>query len=327
MFSRWVIHKQTPETSHYFDGSKLESSLSYVYNVSEEESQCSYQSSRMCNHSGVVLRLPVRLHYCAGTHQPVCPGWVNNIVFPTSRGLLYVLNLFTDIELILSDSAFEQQSLRRARFLRQWEPKPSCESYGMNTVILKFKQPLVKQALMSQLKELHRLISESSTIVTTDMKGCVLYASGRTGLVGSSELVEVTYSVVSDTVKITPIQLKTTDKDVSQYMSFVGFYLNEEVLKAMLRSCVPPQPKKKELLSVKTLDRITKKKIHDERHLEPLPSGWFYNGSQYVDMTGERTDRHPEFDRFIQEYVDQHNAEVEEHNSQLDKLSFPDLFE
>jgi len=44
-------------------------------------------------------------------------------------------------------------------------------------------------------------------------------------------------------------------------------------------------------------------------------------------MTGERTDRHPEFDRFIQEYVDQHNAEVEEHNSQLDKLSFPDLFE
>jgi len=46
--------------------------------------------------------------------------------------------------------------------------------------------------------------------------------------------------VISDTVKITPIQLKTTDKDVSQYMSFVGFYLNEEVLKAMLRSCAPP---------------------------------------------------------------------------------------
>jgi len=32
------------------------------------------------------------------------------------------------------------------------------------------------------------LISESSTIVTTDMKGCVLYASGRTGLVGMIEI-------------------------------------------------------------------------------------------------------------------------------------------
>jgi len=47
MFSRWVIHKQTPETSHYFDGSKLESSLSYVYNVLKKKANAATKSSRM----------------------------------------------------------------------------------------------------------------------------------------------------------------------------------------------------------------------------------------------------------------------------------------
>lgn len=64
-----------------------------------------------------------------------------------------------------------------------------------------------------------------------------------------------------------------------------------------------------------------------EKHLEPLPPGWFYNGSQYVDMSGERLDRHPDFDKFLQQYVDKENQGIYEYNNKIDQLEYKDLFE
>ena len=33
--------------------------------------------------------------------------------------------------------------------------------------------------------------------------------------------------------------------------------------------------------------------MQDKHHLAPLPAGWFYNGSQYVSMAGEKANTHP----------------------------------
>lgn len=67
--------------------------------------------------------------------------------------------------------------------------------------------------------------------------------------------------------------------------------------------------------------------LQKERHLEPLPAGWFYNGSQYMDMSGEKQSKHPEFNTFLQQYVDEENESIREYNAQIGDVVFHDLFE
>lgn len=63
------------------------------------------------------------------------------------------------------------------------------------------------------------------------------------------------------------------------------------------------------------------------KHLEPLPAGWFYNGSQYIDMMGERMSEHPDFQKFLQEFVDKKNETIRAYNNEIDKIEYHDLFD
>ena len=44
-------------------------------------------------------------------------------------------------------------------------------------------------------------------------------------------------------------------------------------------------------------------------------------------MTGERTDRHPLFDQFLQQYVDKENETIKRFNDNVDNIEYHDLFE
>ena len=33
--------------------------------------------------------------------------------------------------------------------------------------------------------------------------------------------------------------------------------------------------------------------LQAEHHLDPLPAGWFYTGTQFVSFDGEKQDQHP----------------------------------
>lgn len=61
--------------------------------------------------------------------------------------------------------------------------------------------------------------------------------------------------------------------------------------------------------------------------MEPLPPGWYYNGGQYVDMTGEKSSQHPEFSKYLEEYVCRENESIRLHNEEIDRMELHDLFE
>ena len=50
---------------------------------------------------------------------------------------------------------------------------------------------------------------------------------------------------------------------------------------------------KKPLLKVSDLTKESRQSIQHKHRLDPLPAGWYYNGTQYVCMDGERSSTHP----------------------------------
>ena len=52
--------------------------------------------------------------------------------------------------------------------------------------------------------------------------------------------------------------------------------------------------------------------IQEAHRLDPLPENWFHDGSSYVDANNEgmRSDRHPHWARFAEEWVEAANAEA-----------------
>jgi hypothetical protein len=49
-------------------------------------------------------------------------------------------------------------------------------------------------------------------------------------------------------------------------------------------------------------------RIRRERLHEPLPEGFFFDGSNYVDFDGREQAEHPHMGRFVQEWLDERNA-------------------
>ncbi|KAG8513429.1 hypothetical protein J0S82_018756, partial [Galemys pyrenaicus] len=75
-----------------------------------------------------------------------------------------------------------------------------------------------------------------------------------------------------------------------------------------------------------------------KRHLDPLPAGYFYNGTQFVNFFGDKTDFHPRLgaiflnevtvmDQFMNDYVEEANREIEKYNRELEQQEYHDLFE
>ncbi|CAD5124525.1 DgyrCDS12803 [Dimorphilus gyrociliatus] len=79
--------------------------------------------------------------------------------------------------------------------------------------------------------------------------------------------------------------------------------------------------KKRDSLSATEIE-----KIQSQKSKEPLPDGWFYNGSQYVSMSGERSNYRPDIDGFIDEYLESVNLKVKEFNFKQEKTEYVGLF-
>ena len=62
------------------------------------------------------------------------------------------------------------------------------------------------------------------------------------------------------------------------------------------------------------ISKEEKDSIHNEHILDPLPEGFFFNGFGYVDPFGDVQERHPEFETFLQGFVDRENGKIQEAN-------------
>lgn len=263
-----------------------------------------------------------------------------------------------DIEMILSETAFTTPDLVRARHLISpgwWlgcTPAPSLYP-SLHEVCVKFYQPLEKNRLSTKLRGLKASLS------TRPMTGNVYCVRGRTKFTDADQLMEVQYVTLSQHLSLIPAAETPTARPpsspkhpqpptatngngtsdllhngtgdnnghTSYCFVFTGCDLDEGVLKDWLRACAKQKPVKKELRTKAMLTKQEVQKLKTKHHLEPLPQGWFYNGHQYVSLGGDRTDQHPDMDKFIGEYLQSANDAATEYNDKIESERFLDLFQ
>ncbi|KAK3799062.1 hypothetical protein RRG08_051345 [Elysia crispata] len=286
-------------------------------------------------------------------------GWVNNIVFTSQTtspsetldniqmlirsinsnvALLKaengVIKRSTDLDLIMSESSFKNPELQRARVLMKpnwckesvfsWPCRPQME----NTV-LRFTIPLEKHLTLIKLRGI------TSSFHCYPFHGNIYFVRGFLAFNGSPSMVDLQYTPLSNKLSINETRKPLKDEESdglgkhaqsAYFMSFTGVGLVEQELKNWLSSCVKQKPHRKKLLTRKDLTSKDIERIHEKHHLDELPDGWFYNGSQFVSMTGERSHKHPSLENFVQAYLDQRNAEIERFNTRIESDSYVDLW-
>ncbi|XP_074547735.1 dynein axonemal assembly factor 9 [Halichoeres trimaculatus] len=237
-----------------------------------------------------------------------------------------------DVNLILSESSFSEPQMLRARYVLYpgW-----CKGRffsGSGSLVLTqqrvaFKRPLERPLFVTRCKAL------KSTLRPSPFEGNVYNVWGKVKFSDSDQLMEVSYNTVSGNLsilpdqKLDPLTLGPEETNTSSFLIFDGVCLTEEGLKDWLRLCAKQKQTQKPKKTKNTLSPQELKNIHLNRHLEPLPAGYYYNGYYYVDIFGARRHLHPNMEEFIKEYLTEANKEIDLFNLQLELQGQPDLFD
>ncbi|XP_060780665.1 dynein axonemal assembly factor 9-like [Neoarius graeffei] len=145
----------------------------------------------------------------------------------------------------------------------------------------------------------------------------------------SDRLWDVSCNSISESVTVALDQVSTHRPQIAQtsYLVIHGVGLTQNSLKDWLRQCAKQKVPKKAMKTRRNLTPHEIRNIHMKRHLEPLPSGYFYNGHQFVSFFGDKQNFHPLMDQFVEEYLQEANKEIERFNSEVDLYAPRDLFD
>ncbi|XP_069488352.1 dynein axonemal assembly factor 9 isoform X2 [Ambystoma mexicanum] len=259
---------------------------------------------------------------------------------PTAAFILAEKGVVTrndDIELLLSENSFSSPQLMKARYLMYpgWcNGKFVAGSVlpQMDQICLWFDRPLEKTRFMMNCKAI------KSSIKPNPFSGNIYHILGRVKFSDAEKMFEVCHNTLSNTLSFIPIHLgptpppnpRNTQRDNIQEqccLVFIGCSLKEEELKDWLRLCAKQKPQRKPLRTRGMLTLQEIKNIHAKHHLDPLPEGYFYNGTQFVNFLGEKTDYHPLMDHFINDYMEAANKEIEKYNKELELQEYHDVFD
>ncbi|XP_041827868.1 uncharacterized protein C20orf194 homolog [Melanotaenia boesemani] len=237
-----------------------------------------------------------------------------------------------DVSLILSESSFNEPQMLRARYVLYpgW-----CKGRffsGSGSLVLTqqrvaFSRPLERPLFVTRCKAI------KSSLRPGPFRGNVYNIWGKVRFSDSDQAMEVCYNTVSGSLCIVPDRSTEHPTAVPEetttpcFLIFDGIGLTEDGLKDWLRLCAKQRQSKKTKKTKNTLSPQEIKSIHVNRHLDPLPPGYFYNGYQYMDIFGEKRNFHPNMDEFIKEYIAEANKEIEHFNRQLEAQEQPDLFD
>ncbi|XP_053314085.1 dynein axonemal assembly factor 9 [Spea bombifrons] len=241
-----------------------------------------------------------------------------------------------DIELILSENSFSSPQMLRTRYLMYPGWYDGTFSAGavfpkMDRISVWFTRPLEKARFMTRCKGI------KSSIKTYPFPGNIYHILGRVKFLDSEQMMEVCHNTLTNSLSLLPLEAAPTpppdarrDQPESAarqcVLVFIGCSLKEEEVKDWLRQCAKQKPQRKALRTRGTLTAQEIRGIHAKHRLDPLPDGYFYNGSQFVNFLGGKTDYHPLMDQFIYDYVNDANKEIEKYNRDLDQQEFYDIF-
>ncbi|XP_030681209.1 uncharacterized protein C20orf194 homolog isoform X1 [Nomascus leucogenys] len=243
-----------------------------------------------------------------------------------------------DIELILSENSFSSPEMLRSRYLMYpgwYEGKLNAGSVYplMVQICVWFGRPLEKTRFVAKCKAIQ------SSIKPSPFSGNIYHILGKVKFSDSERTMEVCHNTLANSLSIMPVLEGPTpppdSKSISQdssgqqecYLVFIGCSLKEDSIKDWLRQSAKQKPQRKALKTRGMLTQQEIRSIHVKRHLEPLPAGYFYNGTQFVNFFGDKTDFHPLMDQFMNDYVEEANREIEKYNQELEQQEYHDLFE
>ena len=89
---------------------------------------------------------------------------------------------------------------------------------------------------------------------------------------------------------------------------------NEKLLRELLKTCRTQMKVERPSRSLDELKAEELEKVKEESASRDLPSGWLFDGRQYMTFEGDRADEHPNMKQFIQEYLDAENARIKAYN-------------
>ncbi|MCI4376557.1 hypothetical protein PGIGA_G00189690 [Pangasianodon gigas] len=233
-----------------------------------------------------------------------------------------------DMRLILSDSSFCESQMIRARYLLYpgwWEGRfvSGCGSVSMSQHCVQFNRPLERSLFLHCCKGL------KSSLRGNPFTGNIYHISGKVLFSDSDKLWNVSCNSISGSVTVALDQVSTRSPQITQTCCLLihGVGLTQNGVRDWLRQCAKQKVPKKAKKTRSTLTPQEIRNIHMKRHLEPLPSGYFYNGHQFVGFFGEKQNFHPLMDKFVEEYLQEANKEIERFNSEVDLYAPRDLFD
>ncbi|XP_054845869.1 dynein axonemal assembly factor 9 [Eublepharis macularius] len=243
-----------------------------------------------------------------------------------------------DIELILSETSFSSPQMLTARYLTYpgwYDGKFRSGSVfpPMVQICVWFSRPLEKTRFVAKCKALKSFIKPGP------FSGNIYHILGKVKFSDSDRMIEVCHNTTSNSLSLVPVQEGPTPPPDSRsesrdhvgpqecFLVFVGCSLKEDNIKDWLRQTAKQKPQRKALKTRGMLTLQEIKSIHVKRHLDPLPAGYFYNGTQFVNFFGDKMDYHPLMDQFMNDYLEEANREIEKYNRELEELEYHDLFE
>ncbi|XP_074396524.1 dynein axonemal assembly factor 9 [Zonotrichia albicollis] len=242
-----------------------------------------------------------------------------------------------DIELILSESSFSSPQMMRARYLMY--PGWYEGRYGagpvfppMVQICVWFSRPLEKTRFVTKCKAIKSLLMPSP------FSGNIYHIMGKVKFSDADKVIEVCHNTAANSLSLVPVPEGPTPPDPRNdprdcssqqeyFLVFIGCSLKEEDIKDWLRETAKQKPQRKALKTRGMLTLQEIKNIHVKRHLDPLPAGYFYNGTQFVNFFGDKMDYHPLMDQFMNDYLEEANREIEKYNRELEEQEYHDLFE
>ncbi|XP_008568848.1 PREDICTED: uncharacterized protein C20orf194 homolog [Galeopterus variegatus] len=260
---------------------------------------------------------------------------------PTAAFILAENGIVTrneDIELILSENSFSSPQMLRSRYLMYpgwYDGKFDAGSVFplMVQICVWFGRPLEKNRFVAKCKAIQ------SSIKPSPFSGNIYHILGKVKFSDSERTMEVRHNTLTNSLSIMPVlegptpppDSRSTPPDSSgqqeYYLVFIGCSLKEDSVKDWLRQSAKQKPQRKALKTRGMLTQQEIRNIHVKRHLDPLPAGYFYNGTQFVNFFGDKTDFHPLMDEFMNDYVEEANREIEKYNRELEQQEYHDLFE
>ena len=97
-----------------------------------------------------------------------------------------------------------------------------------------------------------------------------------------------------------------------------GMGMQRTAMQALLELFFTPTAQPAELRTVDGVTEEERSRIHEERKREPLPPGWYFDGSRYISANLEGSSLlHPSIDAFVQDFVDTENYAIEKYNATI----------